>query len=332
MRVRHTTTSRRAQLRRGARLRRLAKVLGSLVGLVEDVRCRGGGFGVFLEEFGAGRAQLASHPCRDLLPIPPIDESIIVESYTCIYPNISDMTQLVNFSLAGMNYLYGGFRSVRIPRYTSAVQKSAQLRLVSKWWGLVKQASCTDDFLIGLGSPVDFSNVSSLVSGAELVADKVDGLTCNGVVDPDSCLPSHEQELFGDPSLLFPDGLAGIPQVSRYTGGSRLEYAALVACQLRPHKTALSRRPTCSANIFVVSKRGTDRLREVWDGSLISAASKPCAYSSKMACRSCSACSPRGLLRCTALLIYKGWSLFLRLASVGRRIGALFRTPAGASR
>ena len=111
------------------------------------------------------------------------------------------------------------------------------------------------------------------MAGADLVASKVDGLNRSGLVDADFCLPQRDQKLFGDPSLLFRDGLDGIPKVSCYTSGSRHEYAALVVSQLKSQKVALTRFPMCSADTFVVSKRGTNRLREVWNGSLISAAS-----------------------------------------------------------
>ena len=166
MGLRTTATSRRATLRRGARMRKLSQVISSLVGLVADVRCRGGTFGSFVDAFEKGRTALAGRSCGDLVPIPNIVKDDILASFSCASPFITEMTQIVNFSLAGINFVYGGFRAIRTPRYASAVQRSAQLRFAAKWWGLVRQASRSDDFLDGFSSPIDFSNTSSFVSCA----------------------------------------------------------------------------------------------------------------------------------------------------------------------
>ena len=267
---RRNATSRRSQLRRGARLRRLSQVISSLLGVVHAVRAKSDGFGLFVDRFMGGRAKLA---LRHSVPIPPLDENMVRECFSCVGSHVGDLAVLTNFSLAGINYLYGGSRAPNIPRKASAVQRGAQLRFVSKWWGLIRNASRSTDFLEGVAAPLTFAGIASATSGANLIASQVDGLGKCGLVDPASCLPTDVQQLFREPSRLFPDGLDGIPQVARYSCGARTEYASLVVAQLRSRKVALTRRPMCSASIFVVPKRGTDRLREVWDGSLISAAS-----------------------------------------------------------
>lgn len=273
MACRSSSTARRAALRRGAKLRRLSVVMSSLVGLVQDVRGNGGAFGKFVVKFESGCAEVTKIVCGDLVPIPPIAVSDIMESFACIGVHTGDIATLVNFSLAGINYLYGGGRAIDVPRRASYAQRSAQLRFVAKWWSLARQASQSGEYLDGLAAPLDFTNAVSLKPSGVLVASQVDGLVHSGLVDPSACLPHADRVLFDDPSLLFPDGLGETPQVVRYRGADRGEYAALVATQLRSKKIALARHPKCSANTFVVSKRGTGRLREVWDGGLISAAS-----------------------------------------------------------
>ena len=136
MGFRSSATKRRAQLRRGAKSQRLIEVVAGLVGFVKAVVSDGGAFRVFVDDFGSGRARLRGRHGGDLVPIPPITGSIIVESFSSI-----DVVQLVNLNLAGINYLYGGHRAVAIPSRASAIQRSAQLRFVYEWWNLVRQAS-----------------------------------------------------------------------------------------------------------------------------------------------------------------------------------------------
>ena len=138
-----------------------------------------------------------------------------------------------------------------------------------------RQACRSEDFLSGVAEPLKFGSAGSLLPRARLVASKVDGLVCSGLVDTGRCLPKAERALFREPSAFFHDGIEDVPSVVAYSGGPRAEYAALVVAQLRSRKVALTYKPRCSAATFVVAKRGTDRLREVWDGSAISEASVP---------------------------------------------------------
>ena len=273
MGFRLTATRRRAKLRQGARCRRLADIIKCFLSFVRVVRGRSDGYGAFVNRFLGGEPELSKRHCGDLVPIPPLDATLVGNNRLCDSAFVDSITELANFSMAGINYLYGGSRSIAIPRRATAVQRMAQLRFARKWWDLLRNASRSNDFMEGFGSPLSFDGCVTDAADAKLIAANVDGLSKSGRVDPSSCLPPEMQEMFSNPSTLFPNGVKDIPQVIRYTGGERVEYAALVVAQLRSQKTGLSRRPTCSANVFVVSKNGTTGLREVWDGSSISAAS-----------------------------------------------------------
>ena len=126
MGVRTTGTRRRANLRRGARMCRLRNVITSLTCLVDDVGSSGGSFGAFAVDFEKQRVAIGHGSCGDLVPIPPIDEELVASPYSCASPFISEVTKLVNFTLAGIDYMYGGFRAINVPNHASGIQRSAQ--------------------------------------------------------------------------------------------------------------------------------------------------------------------------------------------------------------
>ena len=92
-------TRKQAQLSRGARQSRLAKVLLSMTRLIMDVdKVWGGSFGAFLEDFEAGRLEHTGAACGDLLPIPTKvrhHDSTTVRVYI-IYTNTNYTTYIKN--------------------------------------------------------------------------------------------------------------------------------------------------------------------------------------------------------------------------------------------
>ena len=74
---RPSSTRRRAKLRQGARLRRLAQVFAHFLEIVHAVRARSDGFGAFVDRFMVGGAELAVRHCGDLVPIPPLDLGLV---------------------------------------------------------------------------------------------------------------------------------------------------------------------------------------------------------------------------------------------------------------
>jgi hypothetical protein len=194
-----------------------------------------------------------------------------------VYPghgeHLEFFTKLANFSLAAINFLYGGMRSVAVPRYANSTQRVAQQRILVKWFGMVVYASSSNDFLNGWVKPLAFSHGGSTTISVPLVAAQVDGLARCGMVDPMEHVPPEAHAILNDAAICFPHGVQEAPQRVNASCAARHEYSALVRAQLLSGKVALMRMPTCSVRTFVVAKSGTDRLREVWDGGAISAAS-----------------------------------------------------------
>ncbi len=78
--------------------------------------------------------------------------------------------------------------------------------------------------------------------------------------DPVAYVDKEYVEAMFDPTVLFPDGVAGVPRrVVRREDVA--EYSPLVLREFRTGKLILSLRPACSAEAFVVGKRGGDRQR-----------------------------------------------------------------------
>ena len=260
-------------MRRQVRANALKSTLAGIVGVVASVRSLDSPFGHFVDGFLMGETPRVRH-CGDLLPIP----RVITETVMSLIPDAKDfavgLTTLANFSLAGCNFLYGGMRAIAVPSNPTGAQRHAHAEILSKWWSLIRHASNSDDFISSIvSSPFFATSVAAQRTGPAIVADRVDGISKCGQVDSALWLPSEAQQLFNSEANLFPDGLVGVPVTVAFKGGSRLEYAKLVCAQLMSRKVALMQRPSSSAGIFMVAKKDKSRLREVWDGSLISSAS-----------------------------------------------------------
>ena len=131
---RSSATARRAQLRRGATARRLALVAGCFLKLVKALQHADAGFGHFVNPCLDGHAVLGGwQHCGDLLAIPPVEMVTLSMAFPAGGLSTCDMARLVNFTLSGLNFLYGGARALRIPGTATAVQRSAQLRIATKW-------------------------------------------------------------------------------------------------------------------------------------------------------------------------------------------------------
>ena len=118
---RASATARRAKLRKGASARWLTEVVACWLKLVGAVQGNDSGFGLFVSLFVGGQARSSSRHCGDLVPIPPVDVDLISAVLPAVGLLTNDLATLVNFSLAGVNFLYGGARDICIPPRASAV-------------------------------------------------------------------------------------------------------------------------------------------------------------------------------------------------------------------
>jgi hypothetical protein len=113
---------------------------------------------------------------------------------------------------------------------------------------------------------------------ADLDASQVDVIDAAGAVDPLDFVPDEVAECLRSPELLFEGNQARLTTAARMPDKDRLEYCRLTSIQLRSGKLDLATEVRATASIFTVGKKSSSKLREVWNGSLISSAAKqpPC--------------------------------------------------------
>ena len=129
-----------------------------------------------------------------------------------------------------------------------------------------------------------------LKCSAKLRAYAFDLLEASGRVDPLPSLPVDALRVLSKPSNLFVRSDAGLAHFQGVKGTDRAEYMKLVAAQLRSGKVTLRRRIKGGGTVFAVPKKGSQKLREVWHGSQVSAAAVPAPRPPHVA-------TPSGLLR-----------------------------------
>ena len=101
----------------------------------------------------------------------------------------------------------------------------------------------------------------------KLNADTCDVLEQSGLVDPLPVLPPDVRRVVSDSSLLFPDPPGGLAGYQGIKDADRIEYVRLVVKQIKSAKVGLRR---AGGTVFGVGKKGTSKVREVWDGSRVS--------------------------------------------------------------
>ena len=98
----------------------------------------------------------------------------------------------------------------------------------------------------------------------------VDTLTRSGGLDPLPYAPRHVQDILTDPSLLYPDGVAGSASLRTSSDAHPGDRASHVINGLRSGKLRLMRRPAASADVFNIEKADSTKLREIWNGRTLS--------------------------------------------------------------
>ena len=203
---------------------------------------------------------------RELFPLP----------LPCV-PCRSGADAMSTLVIVAFNFLDAGC-SYRVDRLPSARKASAGqeevLQRISKAasllmgrWAQVEEDGrpCTPaSELAGL-------QLASSMSGVPLEAQRVDlpprACTC----DPLIHLRGKVTEAFASPEALFPAALPREVSSLRRFRGDEVEYHKLTARSLRCGKLRLGHNQRAGAQIFTVGKGSSDGLREVWNGSLVSA-------------------------------------------------------------
>ena len=182
---------------------------------------------------------------------------------------------LVNSPVAGLNYLHNCGSCVAVPIFASSVQLGALTRYSLSWWRLAKHMADNSSPLIVNGAFQTLVNKAASSLFAPLRAECVDmPLEC-GQVDADEFLPNEVRETVHDPATMFHDDVDDVNCDARFRGAARAEYIMLVRRQCRARKVGLMHKCRHAASVLTVRKKGTDRLRGVWDDGELSRHTAP---------------------------------------------------------
>ena len=227
-------------------------------------------FAKYATLFAAGRVPRRCGRLRDLLPMAMVSPDVLVwpaRIHTSVRPTL---VKAMNHMIAGLNWMHAGGRSCSVPGDPSAVQRRAVDLLFDR---LVLAVGTLGESGADARTPDAFLRATGGVGSDRyplLAASRVDVPLRAGEVDPLPHCDEAAVEVLSDPAELFPIGCSTLPARVDFAGAPWAEYVRLACLQLRAGKVGLARSADASANIFVVGKSGSDKLREVWDGGPLS--------------------------------------------------------------
>ena len=241
-----------------------------LVSLVTVVGSSPTTLGAYVTGVVNGSLATALGSTRELFPLPVATRAANIWPLGATLNGQGLLLHLVNSSVAGLNHLHAAGNVDLVRASMSAVQRATLLRVGLSWWRLAKHMTAED---VPIHVPdayqwlVDKAK-SSLY--APLTAECVDMPLVCGQVDTDTFLPDEVKAVVHDTNAMFHDDVDDCHCDARFRGSARAEYVMLVRRQCRAFKVGLMRSCQHVAPVFSVRKKDTSRLREVWDGGVLS--------------------------------------------------------------
>jgi len=209
---------------------------------------------------------------RDALPLPLVCTSRLRWPPGLSEARVGCGIRVLNLAGAGLNFLFGGRRSLLVPGSCTHLHAEVYGCLLLKFLaGLATLDSAQVD-IVSTNAFARLVGRGEWAAAPDLKADAVDLLDCCGSLNPFPALSEDAAKVVGSPDLPFPNGVKDVKRGCLFRAGARAEYLKLLARQLAAKKVALMIKPVASASTFVVQKRGGDRQREVWHGGPLSTA------------------------------------------------------------
>jgi hypothetical protein len=193
---------------------------------------------------------------------------------------LSLLTSIANLGLKALNVMHGTFCEASCQVATLA-QTSVQA--IASWKVLrMRLRLTTVDFVFNpsaslgtlVGDSMDLTGVKASSGEEAFNADAFDLLQSSGTVDPMQCLDPLTRNCIIERPGIFPRSAMGLEKFPGVRRADKDEYAKLVALQLRSRKVELVDSVLAGGSVFAVGKKGSAKMREVWDGSRISLASQ----------------------------------------------------------
>ena len=228
-------------------------------------------FGIFCHEFINGEFPTSSIRHRDVLPLPVVANDDLDEWSPSIGRTLGHT--LVNLVVAGLNFLFLDGASAPIPRASTVLHRRIFGRIRCLLDEALAELPFSSDSHCGAsGAFLRMTGRTSAEKYPSLRAHDVDLLPQSALVDPMAILPTSTKSVLTDPALLFPAGVDHLPAVRTSRESNHGDQVSLIIRSLRAGKLGLSLRPAASADSFVVGKHDSAKLREVWNGSLLTEA------------------------------------------------------------
>ena len=138
--------------------------------------------------------------------------------------------------------------------------------------GLIDELWSSDRSLTIGGSFRALTEVVTAGKFPSLRADDVDILNPAGSLDPLPFVPCDTRAILSSPGLLFPPGVRPTPASRACKEPHIGDRATLTIRMLRAGRLRLMKAALASADTFVIGKRDTSKLREIWNGGLLTKA------------------------------------------------------------
>ena len=227
-------------------------------------------FGHFSRAFLSHSFPTIMGRCRDVVPLPTLTEADLGTWSPLVGRSLG--LSVVNLVVAGLNFLFLDGVPGPIPRSSSALHRCVFRRIFCLLDEAIAELPDTSSGDGPSGAFFRMTNRSSLDKFPALRAHDVDLLPKSALLDPLPVLPPAAKEVLCNPALLFPAGVKHLSSVrisrERHAG----DQVSLVIQALRAGKLGLALHPASSADTFVVGKPDSDKLREVWNGALLTEA------------------------------------------------------------
>jgi len=180
---------------------------------------------------------------------------------------------LANLVGAALNFLFLDGEVSSIPARSSSLHRSVFRRIARSFDNVLGELVQADWKLGVLGAFGRLTDRDCIDRYPALRAHDVDLLEPSGGLDPSPWLDPDVSALLSEPAELFPHGVAHIGKVVHSREANEGDRVSLVIKALRAGKLSLMVAPQASADTFRVAKPGSTKLREVWNGSALTAVS-----------------------------------------------------------
>ena len=266
----NAATKRRARLRKQAKGKQLADAVVLVVRMADAIFDSGTAFGDYARDVNLGVMKIRGGLQGNLLPLPRARLDHVAWNLDCPTDLRPSFVTLVNLSMAGINFLNSDCKPTPCAHAASGAQQSALTRLADKWWNVMRNINSNVDYKSVEGSFRRLATKDHQPGAtSSLLAHKVDMLETCGKLNVDEFVPSFFAATINDPGLLFTDEVNELSSSPPFRG-SRAEYVLLICRQLCANKVVLGTKLVHASSVFTVGKKGSDKLREICNGSNLS--------------------------------------------------------------